>query len=329
MLRLGFAGFRHGHIFSLYTAAKENPNVEIAGAWEDFEEAKALAADSHNVQFTHETYASMLNDPAVDAIAIGNYYGARGQMVIDAIKAGKHVIADKPLCTSMTELSEIRQLSREKDVKVGMMLDLRYNNNVVAARRLIASGEIGTVNCVHFGGQHPLNYGTRANWYFEPGKHGGTINDIGVHGVDLVRYLTGFGVDKIEGARCWNGFATEARDFKDCGQLMVTLENGAGVIADVSYALPDSIGFDMPCYWLFQLWGTKGMLTFTVSSDGVTLYKNGNKEGITLPGIEPKSHYLCDFISDIKGESSLTLNTEDVFRTSFETLRIQAVADGI
>ncbi len=325
MIRLGFAGFRHGHIFSLYSAAAEHSGVEIAGAWEDFEEVKGFAADKYKVNFTHETYASMIEDPSIDAIAIGNYFGARGQMAIDALRAGKHVTSDKPLCTSITQLNEIERLSREKNLKVGLMLDLRHNKNIVAAQKLVLDGEIGDVSCIYFGGQHPLNYGTRPNWYFEDGKHGGTINDIAIHGVDLVRFITGFGVQKVEGARCWNGFATEEKDFKDSAQFMATLENGAGLIADVSYALPDSFGFNMPCYWMFQFWGTEGMITFTVASNGVTLYKNGDNEPKILAGLETKVHYLDDFLSDIKENTDL--NTREMLRSSRETLNIQAAAD--
>ncbi len=135
-----------------------------------------------------------MSDKNIDAIAIGNYYGARGRMAIDALKFGKHVISDKPLCTSTEELNEIERLADEKNLKVSLMLDLRYSGNVLAARKVIKEGRIGTVNNVYFGGQHPLMYGKRPGWYFEVGKHGGVINDIVIHGIDLICYLTGLEV---------------------------------------------------------------------------------------------------------------------------------------
>ena len=97
-------------------------------------------------------------------------------------------------------------------------------------------------------------YGKRPGWYFEEGKHGGTINDIAIHGIDLLRYLTGSGVKVINAARTWNAFAKSAPAFCDSAQFMVTLENGAGVIADVSYSSPDSFGYLMPTYWQFCVW---------------------------------------------------------------------------
>ncbi|MEZ4683286.1 MAG: hypothetical protein R2932_54665 [Caldilineaceae bacterium] len=56
----------------------------------------------------------------------------------------------------------------------------------IGLRNLIRSGLIGEIHAINFGGQHPLMLDTRAAWYFEPGKHGGTINDIAIHAVDAI-----------------------------------------------------------------------------------------------------------------------------------------------
>ncbi|MCP4516547.1 MAG: EamA family transporter, partial [Delftia sp.] len=50
----------------------------------------------------------------------------------------------------------------------------------------IAADRIGAVQTMSMSGQHPLRLGERPAWYFEPGRHGGTITDIGVHAVDLI-----------------------------------------------------------------------------------------------------------------------------------------------
>jgi predicted dehydrogenase len=162
---IAFAGFRHGHIFGLYNAALENESINVVSAWEENEEAKKSACEN-GVVFNCESFEDMLSDEKVDIVAIGDYYGRRGRLAIKALEAGKHVIADKPLCTSLDELYEIKRLAKEKNLKVGMMLDMRYNKNVLAAKKLVESGEIGEINNVYFGGQHPLLYGERPAWYF-------------------------------------------------------------------------------------------------------------------------------------------------------------------
>ena len=52
-------------------------------------------------------------------------------------------------------------------------------------------------------------------WYFEEGKHGGTINDIAIHGIDLLRFITGKEFTKVNFAKTWNAFADKEPEFKE------------------------------------------------------------------------------------------------------------------
>ena len=324
---MAFAGFRHGHIYGLLNLAKESERVNITGGWEDFEADKKTAIENHGVDFCYDTYEDILNDSAVDIVAIGNYYQARGQMVIDALKAGKHVICDKPICISEEELEEIKKLQKATGLQVFAMLDMRFNENVNRAKKLIDDGMIGEVTNICLGGQHPLMYGSRACWYFEEGKHGGTITDIAVHGVDLLHYFTGSKIKEINGARCWNKFAKEVKHFRDSAMFMLTLENGAGVMADVSYAVPDTIGFSIPYYWDFKIWGTEGVMAFSFSSDGIDLYKNGNTEVVKVEKLPLEITYLEDFLNAIENKETKYLTTEASLLAMEQTLKIQQKAD--
>lgn len=325
-MRIAFAGFRHGHIYALYQLAENHPDVEITGGWEDFEPARQKAAAEHGVRFCYESYEALLADHAVEAVAIGNYYTARGAMIIAALKAGKHVICDKPMCTNPAEMEEICRLAETTGRSVFMMLDLRYNPNVLAAKQQIEQGAIGKVHNIYFGGQHPLMYGTRDDWYFEKGKHGGTINDIAVHGIDLIAYLTGLEPAEVCGARCWNAYAAAEPDFLDSAQFMLKLTDGSGVIADVSYAAPNSQGFTMPTYWDFKIWGSQGLLAFSVTRDGAELYRDGKTEVEIIPKVEAPTTYLDDFLREVRGEKPLLLSTKASLAAAANTLRIQTEA---
>lgn len=322
-LKIGFAGFRHAHIYGLYETAKNNKDVEIVAAWEENESARNEAV-SKGVTFNCDTFEDLLNNKDIDIIAIGDYYGRRGELAIRALQNGKHVIADKPLCTSLDELNEIRRLSKENNLKVGLMLDLRYHKNFVTAMDLVKKGEIGEINNICFEGQHNLAYGQRPGWYFEDGKHCGTINDIAIHGIDIVKYGLGLDLKEVNAARTWNKFADKEPQFKESAQFMLTLSNGAGLIADVSYAQPSNISFPFPYYWGFKLWGTGGVIAFTVSSQKVELYKNGEKELLLFDGTATDRNYLTDFIDDINGKINYT---DGILASTEDTLKIQNVAD--
>lgn len=321
-MNIAFAGFRHSHIYVLYNMALQNSETEIIGSFEEDIESRIAAEKNCGANFIYSTYDELLSDSRVDIVAIGNYYGARGGMIIKALRAGKHVITDKPLCTSLEELEQIEELISKTGLKVHCMFTMRYEKRVNAVKSLIQSGRLGKINNIYFGGQHPLQYGKRPMWYFEESKHGGVINDIGIHGIDMVRYICGATPAEILAARCWNAYAVEEPQFLDCAQFMLKLSNGAGLIADVSYSAPDSQGFKTPLYWEFNIWGTKGVLKFSQNSE-ITAYFNGDDKGEYIPDIEIKNDELEDFIREIKGDRDILLDTKDVISSTRDTLAIQ------
>ncbi|MBR5156795.1 MAG: Gfo/Idh/MocA family oxidoreductase [Clostridia bacterium] len=321
-MNIAFAGFRHGHILSLYFKAIDSDEVSIKGCFEENDKEREKMADAYKIDFNYQTYEEILSDDSIDIVAIGDYFAKRGKMSIEALKRGKHVICDKPICTSLDELSEIEKLSAEKNLKVGCMLDLRYMAQTEKVKELILQGEIGEIVNIAFTGQHCLDYGNRAAWYFEEGKHGGTINDIAIHGVDLVRYLTGKDFTKVNCAKAWNAFATKEPDFKDCGQFMAEMED-ISVMADVSYAAP-KCNKTLPTYWDFYLWGKNGMINFKCAEKVIHLYNNGEEKIIECEG--GVSKYLDDFVAEIKGDGKC-FDTTETLKSQRQVLMIQQEAD--
>lgn len=326
MIKLAFAGFRHGHIYSLYNSASAREDIEIVGAWEENSHARA-EAEKKGVTFTHSSLEDLLASSGADAVAVGDCYGLRGQIAISALRAGKHLISDKPLCTSLDELAEIRALCQEKNLAVGIMLDLRDYENIVTAKAAIDEGLIGKINNIGFEGQHPLNYGSRPGWYFEPGMQGGTINDIAIHGVDLVRLFTGSDLETVLAARTWNFYAKEVPGFNDSAQFLIRLASGAGVMADVSYAAPTTHGYSHSSYWHFRIWGEKGMLEFNAVSPGVTAWLDGEKSSRVLTPVKVSENYVDRFVSAVCDPTLRRAITRDMLDSAEQTLKIQAHAD--
>ncbi len=314
---MAFAGFRHSHIIGLYAYARDSKNVEIIGCFEENSEERLKVEETYNIKFSYSSYNEILNDKRVDAVAIGDYYGRRGKMVIEALEHGKHVICDKPICTELSELEKIEKLVNEKNLQVCCMLDLRYMPQVKMAKEIIANGELGKIHNVSFTGQHCLDYGNRPGWYFEEGKHGGTINDIAIHGIDLIRFITGKNLTKVNCAKVWNAFADKAPGFKDCGQFMVEMET-ISVMADVSYAAPKFDGI-MPTYWDFYFWGTKGMLNFKLKDNLIHIYKDAEE---IIECKDQSTNYLEDFVKEINGVKTI-MNTNEILKSHKQVLMIQ------
>jgi len=326
MINIAFAGLRHGHVFSIYDQADKSEHFNICGAWEENAGARAWAED-FGVKFNYNSLEELLSDEKVDVVALGGCFGDRGKVAVEALKANKHIVADKPLCTSLEEISEIEALAKANGKKVSCMLTLRFHPKILAVKNLIESGALGEIGNITFGGQHPLQYGRRASWYYEEGKHGGVINDIAIHGVDTLFYALGIRDFRVLSARCWNKYAEEVKTFEDSGQFMLEADNKAGIIADVSYSVPDGIEFKIPFYWQFYVWGTKGALSFALNEKESFYYLKGSAEAIKLENAEVKVSYMEDFYRMLQGEKDVILPMEDALFSTRKTLEIQSFAD--
>jgi len=327
-LRVAFVGFRHGHIFGLYELLESLEEVEVVAACEEDAETRAALGES-NVSVTHESFEAMLADVECDVVACGDYYSVRGERLIAALESGRHVLGDKPLCTELSELDRIETLAREQGLRLGCMLDLVDLAPFQTLRRLVQGGAVGEVHTIHFDGKHPLNFGQRPGWYFEEGKHGGTINNIAIHGIDAVPWLTGRSIVEVTAARAWNARHREHPWFQDGALLMLRLDNDGGVTADVSYLTPEAQGYDLPSYWRFTMAGSEGVIETSCTADTVTVFSKHEKEVRCEPVGEHRRHgYWMDFVSDLSGNPNPDgLDTERVLRSARVALEAQRAAD--
>src|SRR5215218_3765569 len=124
-MRLAFIGFRHGHVMGLYKAARSHPDVQVVAACEEHEPTAAALHSNGTVDLTHKTFDDMLATTDCDAIAVGDYFARRCSLILASLRANKHVLADKPICTSLTELEQIAALSKTNNRAIGCLLDLR------------------------------------------------------------------------------------------------------------------------------------------------------------------------------------------------------------
>jgi len=315
-----FYGFRHGHVNTMYRLAMESDKFEVVGCVEENEEARRVAETALNTVFSDKSYDEWLGSD-IDAVAFGGAYGDRGAAIIKAMKAGKHVIADKPLCTDISELEEIERLSEEKGLRVGCMFELRYTPVTQRAKQILESGRLGKIQNVSFTGQHEINLERRPLWYFEKGKHGGTINDIAIHGVDILSYVAGLKIESVDAARTWNAYATPYPEFRDCAMFMARLDNGAGLMADVSYSSPN---WKMPTYWEFRFWCDRGLLSYSYFDPVVHVYEKGCAP-VEYEGLPVSANYLDEFHTEIVFGGSEFTNS--VIHSTKSTLKLQAEAD--
>jgi predicted dehydrogenase len=145
-------------------------------------------------------YRDVLRDPAIDAVHICTPNAQHFPMAKDALQAGKHVICEKPLATSVEEAEELVALAVRQRVRNCVCHNLRYYPMVQQMRRLCEAGDLGEILVVQGTySQDWLLYDTDWNWRVDT-KAGGPsrcMADIGSHWFDMAEHVTGLRVTSL------------------------------------------------------------------------------------------------------------------------------------
>jgi len=326
MIRFAIAGLRHVHINALIAEINAHDGCEIVAVSEEDEASREAADDK--LEINYQSNSEMIQNADFDVLAIGDAFGRRGAIAIEGLKQGKDILSDKPICTSRDELAQIKTLAAESNRCLGLMLDLRDAAPFLSLRELLKSGEIGDIKTIHINGMHPLMYGTRPSWFFDKGQHGGTFNDIAVHLVDYVPWLTGEDWSEVLSAHSWHTAPEGVPWFMDSAQAIAKLDQ-ATVMMDVSYWLAESSLYATPCYWRTTVFGSKGMAEIAYNQDHLFVIgpdnENPEKRDL-LPG--NPGQYFRDFLSELDGKANLDgIHTEGVLKISRQSLLLQEISD--
>ena len=174
--------------------------VQIAAiAGRNIEAAQRLAA-GFSIPSTAMDYREILHDPAIDAVHICTPNAEHFAMTKDALQAGKHVLCEKPLATSVAEGEEVAALAAKQGVRNCVCHNLRFYPMVQQMRRMREAGDFGKILVIqgtYF--QDWLLYDTDWNWRVDA-KAGGPsrcMADIGSHWFDMAEHVTGLRVSSL------------------------------------------------------------------------------------------------------------------------------------
>jgi predicted dehydrogenase len=191
---IGFMGRVH------LEAVRRLEFVEVAAiAGRNAEAAERLGTGFSVPKITTD-YREILRDPAIDAVHICTPNAQHFPMAKDALQAGKHVICEKPLATSVEEGKELVEFAARQGVRNCVCHNLRFYPMVQQMRAMREAGDLGEIIVVqgtYF--QDWLLYETDWNWRVDA-KAGGPsrcMADIGSHWFDLAEHVTGLRVTSL------------------------------------------------------------------------------------------------------------------------------------
>ncbi|TCO36036.1 putative dehydrogenase [Kribbella steppae] len=189
-LRLAVIGAAHAHVRYALDEVTARENLVLVGVADPDPATAARYAGEFDVP-AYDDHGRLLDELRPDVVMVAGIYADRAEAVVDSLRAGAHVLADKPLCTTRAELDAIEAAQQETGRIVTLLLEKRNYPETLAARALLADGSLGDLVQIASTGPHKLNRPTRPDWFLTRKGYGGILGDLAVHDIDLVLLLSG------------------------------------------------------------------------------------------------------------------------------------------
>jgi len=177
-------------------------------------------AKKYKIGKSTSDYKSIINDPAIDLVMITTRHNEHAHMVVESLKAGKHVFVEKPLALNRQELDDILAVyDGSKTLTVGF--NRRFSPHMQKVKQLVGATQMNVIATMN-AGSIPANV-----WVHDVKVGGGRIIGEACHYMDLITFLTG---SKIK-AVCMNAMGMNPQANVDNASILLQYENGStGVI---------------------------------------------------------------------------------------------------
>lgn len=269
------------------------------------QEVAGLAGGCRWTQDYHEVLASS----DVDAVLVALPIHLNAQAIFDCVRAGKHVICEKPVGSNLEQAREVVSLTEDAPVVAMIAENCHYRQDVAKARKWLEEGRIGTpfmvqASCYYW---NDTSEGFASTpWRIDSQYRGGVITDVGVHHMAILRELCG----EAEQVQAFTKLVHPEMSGVDTMVLNLRFRNGAlGQFLFTDAA----VEAESPIVSIILL-GTEG--TIWLEDGVVRLRKRGDREE-TREKFDPDEAYyeqLVDFYEAIRGRATVKTTPYEAMR---------------
>ncbi len=329
-IRFVALGLDHRHIYGM-TENMLSTGAECLGYWTEGEPHPLLGFKKRfpSVKRFESLWTAL--ETGADLALISAIPADRASIAINAIRNGMDVMSDKPGCTTLQQLDEIRAAVSES----GRIWSVNFSERfevpaVTVADRLVKEGAIGRVVHTTGLGPHRLNRATRPDWFFDRQRYGGIITDIASHQIDQFLHFTDSHDAEISLAHVGNFANPKDSGLQDFGEVALRSENGSGYIR-VDWFTPDAL----PTWGdgRLTLLGTEGYIELRkyvdVGGEGGTdhlVLVNGERCE-KLNASDAGLPYFQHLANDIRNRTETAMTQDHCFKVMELALRAQELAE--
>jgi len=309
--RVGLIGT--GFIGDIHAAAfKSVPEAEVVAVASPTPGKATAFARERGIPKAYEDYRDLLALKEVQVVTLGIPNHLHVQVAVDAAKAGKHVICEKPLCRTLEEADRMIDACRKAGVLLMYAEELCFAPKYVRARQLVEEGALGRVFLVKQSEEH---FGPHMPWFWDVEKSGGgVLLDMGCHSIEYARWV--LGKPKVKSVLASlgtyvHGDKTKGEDHSLC---IVEYEGGQVALAENSWAKAG--GVDDRCeicgsggFTRADLLRGSSLMTYSETGYGYAVEKAATTRGYTFTMFEEIWNYgfpqeMAHFIRCVQGKET-------------------------
>jgi predicted dehydrogenase len=232
----------------------------------------------------------LLREDDCDAVIVTSANACHKQHVIAAARAGKHILCEKPIATTIRDAGKMIDACKGAGVKLQIAFPVRYSPAIRRAKAILGEKKAGRILAVK-----ATNHGSMpGGWFVERNlSGGGAIMDHTVHVADLLRYLLGEEITEVYAEKTTRLYPLKV---EDCGLLMLRFSGGSFVSLDTSWSRPPS----------YKIWGdvtlsfkgTRGNISIDCFPRVLHIYQNKNMKHSTMSGGDNLDQALIEDFAD-------------------------------
>lgn len=308
--RVGVGLIGSGFIADLHaTALSMVPEAEIIGVASPTPGKARRFADERGIPHAYQDYQELMARSDVDVVLLGLPNYLHCEATLAAAKAGKHIICEKPMATTLAECDRMIAACQDAGVLFMYAEELCFAPKYVRAKTLVDEGALGTVFKVYQAEEH---IGPHMPWFWDVEKSGGgVLMDMGCHSIEFGRWI--FGKKPVKSVTATmgtyiHGDKTKGEDHAVC---IVEYEGGMA-IAENSWAKQGGVDDRAEIYGSggftrADLLRGSSLLTYSEAGYGYAVEKASSTKGYTFTMFEETWNYgfpqeMAHFMRCVQGK---------------------------
>lgn len=244
-MKLGILGTAEIAFRRFLPALRECPDVTYAGVASRAPEKGKPFQDTYGGR-VYSSYDELLEDESVDAVYVPLPPALHFEWGEKALRAGKHLLMEKPFTTSLQETERLLTLAAEKRLAVHENYMFLYHSQLAAIQKMIADGSLGEIRLYRMSFGFPMR--GQGDFRYNKALGGGALLDCGGYPVRLALELLG------DTAKVVHSKLVQPEGFEVDLYGSAVMENEAGEVAQISF------GMDNAYQCQLEVWGSKATL---------------------------------------------------------------------